>query len=331
MKCALTVWILILAGLLFGNPGSRAANAQEKLRIAWAGGSSSAPIWIVQEKGLLKKQGVHGEIIRVSASTMALQAMLAGDLDIIGTSVTTLVTARLAGADVVMILAMVPTFPAHLVAPKAVTDVKQLRGKVGGVGRPGTTTEIGMRLALSRLGLDPNTDVKLLPVGSTADALAALSKGIVQFGILVEPFVREAEKLGYRSLVDIGSLNIPFHWNGVLTRETTVRSKSPLVSKFARAMTEAIHIYKTDKDTTTKIIGKYTRITDSESLDRTYQAYIKLLPEVPLPGPEGVKTFLDYMAPDRKDAAAANPKAFVDMSFVQELQTSGFVRQLYGK
>jgi hypothetical protein len=96
-------------------------------------------------------------------------------------------------------------------------------------------------------------------------------------------------------------------------------------------MTEAIHIYKTDKDTTTKVISKYTRIADRESLDRTYQAYIKLLPEVPLPGPEGVKTFLDYMAPDRPDAATANPKDFVDMSFVQELQTSGFVRQLYGR
>jgi ABC-type nitrate/sulfonate/bicarbonate transport system substrate-binding protein len=210
-----------------------------------------------------------------------------------------------------------------------VTEVKQLKGKVGGVGRPGTTTEIGMRLALSRLGLDPNTDVKLVPVGSTADALAALSKGIVQFGILVEPFVREAEKLGYKSLVDIGSLNIPFHWNGVLTREASVRSKGPLIAKFARAMTEAIHIYKTDKDTTTKIISKYTRITDQESLDRTYQAYIKLLPEVPLPGPEGVKTFLDYMAPGRPDSATTNPKDFVDMSFVQELQTSGFIKQLY--
>jgi NitT/TauT family transport system substrate-binding protein len=329
MKGKFKIWILILAVLSFAPPGSRVANGQEKLRIAWAGGSSSAPIWIVQEKGLLKKQGVHAEIIRVSASTMALQAMLAGDLDIIGTSVTTLVTSRLAGADVVMILAMVPTFPAHLVAQKAVTEVKQLKGKVGGVGRPGTTTEIGMRLALSRLGLDPNTDVKLVPVGSTADALAALSKGIVQFGILVEPFVREAEKLGYKSLVDIGSLNIPFHWNGVLTREASVRSKGPLIAKFARAMTEAIHIYKTDKDTTTKIISKYTRITDQESLDRTYQAYIKLLPEVPLPGPEGVKTFLDYMAPGRSDSATTNPKDFVDMSFVQELQTSGFIKQLY--
>ena len=162
---------------------------------------------------------------------MALQAMLAGELDVIVTSVTTLVTSRLAGADVVMILAIVPTFPAHIVTSKSVTDVKQLKGKVGGVGRPGTTTEIGMRLALGRLGIDPNVDVKLVPVGNTADALAALSKGVVQFSILVEPFVREAEKFGYKSLIDIGSLNIPFHWNAALTRQANVQSKRPLNSK----------------------------------------------------------------------------------------------------
>src|SRR4030095_8608176 len=245
--------------------------------------------------------------------------------------VTTLVTSRLAGADVVMILAIVPTFPAHIVTSKSVTDVKQLKGKVGGVGRPGTTTEIGMRLALARLGIDPNVDVKLIPVGNTADALAALSKGVVQFSILVEPFVREAEKLGYKSLVDIGSINIPFHWNGVLTRQSNVQSKSQLIAKFARAMVEAIHIYKTDRESTLKIISKYTQITDPDSLDRTYQAYIKILPEVPFPAPEGVKTFLDYMAASRPEAAKANPKDFVDLSFVQEVQASGFIRQLYGR
>jgi len=331
MTCKLNIWIPVFTLMLFVTPYLRAAKAEDRLRIAWAGGASSTPICILQEKGLLKKQGVEAEIIRVSASTMALQAMIAGELDIIVASVATLVTARLAGADVVMILAMVPTFPAHIVVPKAVTDVRQLKGKTGGVGRPGTTTEIGMRLALSRLGLDPNIDVKLVPVGSTADALAALSKGIVQFGILVEPYVREAEKFGYKSLIDIGSLNIPFHWNVVLTRETTIRSKRPLIAKFVRAMFEAIHFYKKDKDSTIKIISKYTRTTDLDSLERTYQAYINLLPEVPLPAPEGVKTFLDYMATSRPDAAKANPKDFVDLSFVQEVQASGFNRQLYGK
>jgi len=324
-------FVLGFALMLAGTARVGSVSAQDRLRIAWAGGSSSSPIWIVQEKGLMKKQGVNAEIISVNASPMALQAMLAGELDVIVTSVTTLVNSRLTGADVIMILAIVPTFPAHIVAQKAVTDVKQLKGKVGGVGRPGTTTEIGMRLALNRLGIDPNLDVKLLPVGATADALAALSKGVVQFGILVEPFVREAEKFGYRSLVDIGSLNIPFHWNGVLTREATIRAKGPLVAKFTRAMVEAIYIFKRDKESTLKIISKYTRITDPESLDRTYQALSKILPETPLPAPEGVKSYLDYLLPTRPEAAKSNPRDFVDLSFVQEVQASGFIKQLYGR
>jgi ABC-type nitrate/sulfonate/bicarbonate transport system substrate-binding protein len=305
--------------------------AQERLRVAWAGGASNATVWIVQEKGLLKKQGINAEFISVNASPMALQAMLVGELDVIVTSVTTLVNSRLTGADVVMIASIVPTFPAHIVTPKNITEIKQLKGKTGGVGRAGTTTEIGMRLGLTRLGIDPNNDVKLVPVGATADALAALSKGIVQFSILVEPFVREAEKLGFKSLVDIGALNIPFHWNAALTREATIRSKGPLMTKFVRALTEAIHIFKTDKESTLKIIGKFTRITNPDSLERTHGAFAKLLPETPAPSPEGVKSYLDYLATTRPEAAKTNPKEFVDPSFVQEVQASGFIRQLYGK
>lgn len=307
------------------------ANAQDRLRVAWAGGASNATVWIVQDKGLLRKQGVNAEFISVNASTMALQAMLAGELDVIVTSVTTLVNSRLTGADVKMFLSIVPTFPAHLVAAKNITDVKQLKGKTGGMGRPGTTTEIGMRLGLTRLGLDPNNDVKLVSVGATADALAALAKGVVQFSILVEPYVREAEKLGYKSLVDIGSLNLPFHWNGVLARETTLRAKAPLIGKLTRAMVEALHSFKRDKPSTLKSISKYTRVTDNDSLERTYQAFSKILPESPLPVPEGVQSYLDYLAPTRPEAAKANAKEFVDLSFAQEVQASGLIQQLYGR
>jgi ABC-type nitrate/sulfonate/bicarbonate transport system substrate-binding protein len=163
MNFASSKFILALALMLGAMAFGDRATAQERLRVAWAGGASNATIWIVQEKGLLKKQGVNAEFISVNASPMALQAMIAGELDVIVTSVTTLVNSRLTGADVIMIASIVPTFPAHIVTPKSITDVKQLRGKIGGVGRAGTTTEIGMRLGLSRLGIDPNTDVKLVP------------------------------------------------------------------------------------------------------------------------------------------------------------------------
>src|SRR6266508_4923607 len=165
-----TIFILGFALILDAIAQGDDAIAQERLRVSWGGGASNAAVWIVQDKGLMKRQGVNAEFISVNASPMALQAMIAGEVDVIVTSVTTLVNSRLTGADVVMIVSIVPTFPAHIVTQKSVTDIKQLKGKTGGGGRAGTTTEIGMRLGLSRLGIDPNNDVKLVPVGATADA-----------------------------------------------------------------------------------------------------------------------------------------------------------------
>jgi len=49
-----------------------------------------------------------------------------------------------------------------------------------------------------------------------------------------------------------------------LTRQANVQSKSLLIAKFARAMVEATDIYKRDKDSTLKIISKYTHITDPD-------------------------------------------------------------------
>jgi len=316
----------ITALLLFVRP----AVGQERIRIAWAGASpANSPIWVVQEKGFLKKQGLDAEVISITASPIALQAMLAGELDVIVTSVTTLVNSRLAGADIVMIMGMVPTFVDHIITLPSITKVEQLKGKTGGVNRIGSTSDLGLRLALRKLGVDPEKEAKIITSGGNPERFAALSKGVVQFTIMPEPFVREAEKLGFKDFLDIGSLKIPFWWNAVLTRESIIKAKRPAVLKFSRAMTEALHFLKTEKEASKQIFSKNLRITDPESLERAYRAYSVVFPEAPYPTPEGVKTMLDDLAPRNPKAAAADPKSFVDMSFVQELDSSGFIKQLY--
>jgi hypothetical protein len=40
---------------------------------------------------------------------------------------------------------------------------------------------------------------------------------------------------------------------------------------------------------------------------------------------------LDDLAPRDPKAAAADPRAFVDMSLIAELESSGFIKQLYKK
>ncbi|OGP95475.1 MAG: hypothetical protein A2W10_06605 [Deltaproteobacteria bacterium RBG_16_55_12] len=180
----------ITALLLFVRP----AVGQERIRIAWAGASpANSPIWVVQEKGFLKKQGLDAEVISITASPIALQAMLAGELDVIVTSVTTLVNSRLAGADIVMIMGMVPTFVDHIITLPSITKVEQLKGKTGGVNRIGSTSDLGLRLALRKLGVDPEKEAKIITSGGNPERFAALSKGVVQFTIMPEPFVREAK------------------------------------------------------------------------------------------------------------------------------------------
>src|SRR3990170_649030 len=124
--------LVIFIGTVLVVAHDRAA-AQERIRIAWAGESpANSPIWVVQDKGLLKKNGLIGEVIRITNSPTAVQALLAGELDVIVTSVTTLVASRLAGADVVMILGMVPTFVDHIISLESITRIEQLKGKTGG-------------------------------------------------------------------------------------------------------------------------------------------------------------------------------------------------------
>jgi NitT/TauT family transport system substrate-binding protein len=321
--------IIAVIGILTAHS---AASAQERLRLAWAGFSpTNSPIWVIEDRKLMQKQGVQPEIIAISASPTVLQALLANEIDAASVSVTTLTSSRLAGADTVMIVGVVPTFVDHIVSLSSITAVEQLKGKTAGVNRLGSTSDLGLRLALRKLGVDPEKDVKIIPTGGTAERFAALSKGITQFTIIPEPFLTQAEKLGFRNLYNITDLKIPFWWNGILSREAIVKSKRSLMLKLTRAMIEAIHIVKTEKEYAKGLIKKNLGVADPEGLERAYKDYSNVFPEVPYPTPDGVKTMLDDMTRANPKAATADPKSFVDPSLVAELEKSGFIKQLYKK
>ena len=315
--------------LLFCLLGASIGSAEDRVRVGWAAMTAShTPLWVAQEKGLFVKQGLIVEPIFFGAGPPAMQALVAGDLDIVVTSAPNVVNPRLGGVDAVMVLSIIPTFIDHIISAGNITSPEQLRGKTGSVNRFGSISEMGLRLSLRRLGIDPEKDVRIVPAGGNPERQAAISKGISQFTIMNEPFIKEAERLGFRDLVNMATLKIPLHGNGVVTREVIIKARRPVITKFTRGITEAIHFIKADKESTKAIIGKYTKLTDPEGLERTYRNYTSVLMDVPYPDPAGIKTLLDDMAPKNPKAAAADPKAFVDATFVHEMETSGFIKQL---
>jgi len=305
-------------------------HAQERLRLAWAGISPAlSPIWAMQEQKFLQRQGVEGQVIAISSSITVIQALLSGEIDAASTGVNVLISSRLAGADTVMILGGVPTFADHIISAPTIGTVEQLRGKIAGVNRLGSTSDQALRLTLKRLNINPDKDVKILPVGGAPERFAALKNGVIHFTMVAEPFVLEAEKLGLKDLFPIASLKIPFWQNGLLVRESALKAKRPLFMKLVRTNIEGIHYVKTEKDGAKLLFKKYLGVANPEGLERAYRDMRAILPEVPYPTPDGVKTLLDDMAAQNPKAAGADPRNFVDPSLVKELDGAGFIKQLY--
>ena len=226
VKLILKICLLTLVVSIVNLVDPHKPAAQDRVRVGWAAMTAShTPLWVAQEKGFLAKQGLSVESIFFSAGPPAMQALVAGDLDIVVTSAPNVVNPRLGGADTVMILSIIPTFIDHIVSTASITTTEQLRGKIGSVNRFGSISEMGLRLSLRRLGIDPEKDVKIVPAGGNPERLASISKGISQFTIMSEPFVREAERLGLRNLVSMANLKIPLHGNGVVTREAIIKKQ----------------------------------------------------------------------------------------------------------
>src|ERR1041385_2650921 len=147
-------WLALLALLGPLLLAESAVFAQERLRFAWAGFSpTNSPVWVIEDRKLLQKQGVTPEIISINASPTVLQALLANEIEAASISVTTLTSSRLAGADTVMILGVVPTFVDHIVSLSNITAVEQLKGKTAGVNRLGSTSDLGFWLFFEKFGV----------------------------------------------------------------------------------------------------------------------------------------------------------------------------------
>src|SRR5207244_12658988 len=105
-KCAVAALVIFILLLSCGDR----AFTQEKVRIGWAAMTAShTPLWVAQEKGLMTKHGLAPELIFFGAGPPAMQALVAGDLDIVVTSAASVVNPRLGGADALIMRANSPS------------------------------------------------------------------------------------------------------------------------------------------------------------------------------------------------------------------------------
>jgi ABC-type nitrate/sulfonate/bicarbonate transport system substrate-binding protein len=235
----------------------------------------------------------------------------------------------LEGADTVYVASTVPRFIFRLYGDPSIQSINDLKGKVVAATQPAASTDYATRMVLRRFGLTPDKDVKLLYAGSMPALLTMLKSGNAQAGLVSAPTTFQAQDLGFKQIVNVTELNIPFIFVGVATTRKVIQQKPESVSRFLRAYTEAIAIFRRDKDTAMKAMGKFLKTDNRRTLEGIYEEYGDAFQRTPLMTREQVKAVLD-VAKNPK-AQQVKPEDFFDNSFVQKLESSGFIDSLYAR
>lgn len=302
-----------------------------KLRVPYVAVSGvMAPLWVTKEKGIFEKYGLDVELLYIASSTTLTQAMLSGEVQLAETGANPVVTANLAGADLVLIAGTTNLLAFSLYADPSIKKVEDLKGKAVGVSRYGASTDFGARLTLQRFGLQPDKDVAIMQTGGSPETLAALTSGNIQGAVFGAPSTLKAKKAGMHELVKMTDLKIPYSVNCFATSKKFLAENKETVSNFLKALVEGISVIKKDKAFTMQVLGKYTKTEDAEVLGETYEYYLTdILPQVPYATEESVQTILDAEGARDPKAKEVKPASYIDNSVLKELDDSGFVKKLY--
>lgn len=321
------VWLGLILGVVFANP----LPAADRVRIAYSSISGSyTPIWVAHDAGLFAKEGLQDDIVLIQSGTQLAQVTVAGEVDIGSLNGSSAIAAALQGADLKIIGNSGNKMVFSLYAKPEFKAVEQLRGKKIGITRFGSAPDISVRYALRKFNINPDKDLTLMQLGFMGTVAQALQGGTIDAGVVSPPTQFAIDKAGFKEVINITDMNYAFPNPALVAVGSIIKSRPDVINRFMRAYTRGVHKARTDREFTYKSMAKYTKINDRSVLQAAYDFYMtKVLERTPAVNMAGVVNVLEDLAKTVPAAKTAKPEQFVDLRFLETLEKSGLLKELY--
>ena len=302
----------------------------KKIKVGYPSASASFyPLFVTKEAGLFEKYGLSAEMIFVQGVAL-IQVHVAGQLDLAVVSGLVSLQSSVGGSDLILLASSIDNHLMKIMAHPGISGPSDLKGKSIGISRFGSLTDLVARPVLAGWGLDPKKDVTFIQIGGQGDIARAVSLKKVDAGVLSFPTSLFAEKMGLKTLYDLADSGIEIATTtGVVSREYA-KANRETVLRFMKAYVEGTHRLLTDREMGIKALKRYGGIQDPELLAKTYDLfttkYIKKVPTITL---KGVENALSLVAETNPKAKSRRPAEFVDTSFMEELERTGFIKSIW--
>ncbi len=217
------------------------------------------PVYVSEAKGFFKDEGLDVLLVLFNAGATNLQALIGGDVQIMGSAFVETIGGRAAGVDIKNFWGVSNIMPFQLYSQPDFKSMKQAKGKRFAISRFGSLTDFLTRSSLRHFGVDAK-DVTILQIGSTPARFAALSAKGVDASLVWFPVTEIAKAQGYNKLLDLKEVFPEWPYETFAARESYLSKEKDQVTKFLRAYQKGVKYTHENKADAVRIIGKYVKL-----------------------------------------------------------------------
>lgn len=323
-----TLLLIILAVYFPAQP----ASAQQRFLMGYSSFSANqTPVWVAKEEGFFKRFGTDPDLILIEGGTRGAQALISGDLPVMGMSGQPVISAKARGSDLTMIAGMVNKMNYVLVSSPAIRKPEDLKGKRIGAAQAGTASYHAVLLGLKHWGLDARRDrVTILQLGNQGARVASLQSGGSD-AIIVNPGLGPSLKeRGNIILADFTELPIPYPQQTLSVRERTLKTDGDFVERVLKGVLagNSFSLDPKNKDRVKQTLAKYLRLDRVDKAEEHYQSALKVMAPKPYVDITGIASMIEFIAETDPLVAKVKPEMVINHSLLKKLDDSGFFDQL---
>jgi NitT/TauT family transport system substrate-binding protein len=312
MRLRIFILVFLLAAFSQAPRLLQGAETPYKIRIGFPSlAFGYMPYYIAQEKGIYKKYGIESEYIQMVTSIQP-QAVVINNINFL-TSVSTGISAAIAGLPLVIIMSFSDTSPWVLVTNKDINKPQDLIGKTIALSGVRTAPYYYFNAFLKKHDINQK-EVSTINTGGTADSFRALTSNRVAATVLTPPFDDKAASLGYKKFMQLGELaDIPYV--GLVTSQNEIKTNRESVRRTVAAVVESIAWLRANREESTKMIVDKFKITQQEG-ENTYSTLVRLLNRDGRLNPKVARGYVDLLRQERPVPADFDAAKVFDASFL---------------
>ena len=328
----LFIWLLWARPLLANPYLAKPGEPQTPIRVAACAISGGfIHLYTALDHHLFDKYGLRVELLLVRGAGLSLAALTANEVQFVYCTADAMIPSLAAGAEAKIIASPLLGLPWVIVARKDIKRLEDLKGKTLVVMRPGGSQDRLVSALVQKLGLGAE-EIKIRHTASSdqMDVYTSLQNDLGQAALVMPPLDARAKHDGFNVIYHLDDLDVPALYSSVFTNERTTKERPAAAQKFTAAMAETIHFAEKNPDQAKASVSKFLGLKDPESAQSAYEAYAKRLVNRRLFIPAGRIANAVETARQSGAHVRRKPAEIYDNSFTENLERSGFLKELWG-